>query len=427
MSRIDSGVEWLGEIPDSWKIVPNKVIMHKEKNICDKYNNENILSLTTNGVIVKDIKNPSGKMPATFDGYQIVKKGNLLMCLFDIDVTPRCIGLIKNDGLTSPAYSNFVLYKGYYNKYYYYYYLMMDNTKELLHLSKNLRHSLTEEQLGYIPTLVPPYDTQVHISEFLDNSILMIDALITNQEEQIKKLKDYKQSFITEILTKGINKQKMKYSGIEWIGDIPESSEIIRLRFLIKDYKAGPFGSALITEKLNTDGRILVYSPEHVTSQNFNSPKNLFLPEERREEMSQFFVKKDDIIFPIVGSLGKALLIKQDMPEGIINQRLAKFSVDNKIIDIDYFLYLFHKSDFFKEYYNLNSRGSFIFNLTKSIINDMPLIIPDKHTQKLIVELLDNKCEQIDKLIKIKQEKIVKLQEYKKSLIYEYVTGKKEV
>ena len=104
----DSGIEWVGQVPMSWNTVPNKYLMYKIKSICPIYNGENILSLTTNGVIIRDL-NGGGKMPTSFDGYQIVVPGNLLMCLFDIDVTPRCVGLIKDFGLTSPAYSQFVM------------------------------------------------------------------------------------------------------------------------------------------------------------------------------------------------------------------------------------------------------------------------------------------------------------------------------
>lgn len=145
----DSGIEWVGKIPDSWSVMPNKYIMHKVKEICPVYDGQDILSLTVNGVIVRDL-DAGGKMPTSFDGYQRLWKGNLLMCLFDIDVTPRCIGLIKNNGLSSPAYSQFTLHDNAVAEYYYYYYLMVDYTKELLHMAKNLRHSLTEDQLGAI-------------------------------------------------------------------------------------------------------------------------------------------------------------------------------------------------------------------------------------------------------------------------------------
>lgn len=158
----DSGVAWIGEIPKEWKILPNKYLMKKAKSICESYNGEDILSLSMKGVVVRDL-NSGGKMPLSFDGYQYLKPGNLLMCLFDIDVTPRCIGLIRNNGLSSPAYSQFSLSNFAFNEYYYYYYLMLDNSKTLYHLAKNLRHSLTEEQLGMISTAVPPLSIQHQI------------------------------------------------------------------------------------------------------------------------------------------------------------------------------------------------------------------------------------------------------------------------
>ena len=196
----DSGIEWVGKMPLAWDAVPNKYLMYKVKNICPVYNGEDILSLTTNGVIIRDL-NGGGKMPTSFDGYQKVTPGNLLMCLFDIDVTPRCIGLVKNFGLTSPAYSQFVMRTGAYAPYYYYYYLMVDYTKELLHMAKNLRHSLTEDQLGAIKAPNPPYEEQVQIAEFLDKKCVEINLVIEDKNRQLATLDEYKKSLIFEYVT----------------------------------------------------------------------------------------------------------------------------------------------------------------------------------------------------------------------------------
>lgn len=196
----DSGIEWAEKVPAHWKVMQNKYIMRKVKEICPIYNNEDILSLTMNGVIVRDL-DAGGKMPASFNGYQIIHPGNLLMCLFDYDVTPRCIGLIKNEGLTSPAYSQFVMKNGNIPEYYYYYYLMIDFTKELLHLAKNLRHSFTEDQLGMINAPVPPIDEQIAIAEYLDKQCAEVDSIITQKHEQLAVLADYKKSVIYEYVT----------------------------------------------------------------------------------------------------------------------------------------------------------------------------------------------------------------------------------
>ncbi len=197
----ESGLAWIGNVPSHWKIMPNKYLMKKLKLIQPVYTGEDIISLTVNGVIKRDLDNPSGKMPASFDGYQFVYPGNLLMCLFDIDVTPRCIGLIKDFGLTSPAYSQFVLNSKADAGYYYYYYLNLDFNKDLLHLAKNQRHSLNEEQFGAIPTVVPPIEEQKAIAAYLDEKCAEIDGCIAAKKEQISTLEAYKKSVIFEYVT----------------------------------------------------------------------------------------------------------------------------------------------------------------------------------------------------------------------------------
>lgn len=196
----ECSVSWARQIPQHWKVMPNKHLMTKMKNICPVYKGEDILSLTMYGVIVRDL-DAGGKMPSSFDGYQYIKKGNLLMCLFDIDVTPRCIGIIKQNGITSPAYSQFKMKKIANARFYYYYYLMLDYTKELLHLAKNLRHSLTEDQLGAIKQLVPPLAEQQEIADYLDNKCAEIEQIIADKKSQIETLDGYKKSLIYEYVT----------------------------------------------------------------------------------------------------------------------------------------------------------------------------------------------------------------------------------
>lgn len=196
----DSGLKWIGKIPSSWNVMPNKYLMKKKKVICPVYNGENILSLTMKGVIVRDL-DAGGKMPTSFDGYQQLEPGNLLMCLFDIDVTPRCIGLIKQAGLSSPAYSQFELNGMGNAEYYCYYYTMLDNDKTLLHLAKNLRHSLTEDQLGAISVIVPPVQEQKIIADFLDAKCEEIDKVIAAKIEQLAIIDEYKKSLIYEYVT----------------------------------------------------------------------------------------------------------------------------------------------------------------------------------------------------------------------------------
>ena len=196
----DSGIEWIGEIPQDWSIIAHKYVMYKDKKICEHYNGEDIISLTMSGVIKRDL-DAGGKMPTTFDGYQYVEPEDLLLCLFDIDVTPRCVGVVKDYGITSPAYSRFKVNKGYFNKYYDYLLRMIDNDKVFVHLAKNLRSSLKEDDFGAIKTTVPPMLEQKQISDYLDDKCSEIDKLITKKEQLIAELETYKKSLIYEYVT----------------------------------------------------------------------------------------------------------------------------------------------------------------------------------------------------------------------------------
>lgn len=196
----DSGIEWIGEIPDTWSIIPHKYVMHKQKVLCEHYNGENIISLSMDGVKIRDL-DAGGKMPTTFDGYQYVEPDDLLLCLFDIDVTPRCVGIVKDAGLTSPAYSRFKVHSGYLNRYYDYLLRFIDDKKVFVHLAKNLRSSLTETDFGAIRTIVPPYEEQVEIADYLDKKVSEIDALIVAKQQLLSELELYKKSVIYEYVT----------------------------------------------------------------------------------------------------------------------------------------------------------------------------------------------------------------------------------
>ena len=411
----DSGVEWLGQIPSNWEVVANKHLMKKVKNIRSVYSGEDVLSLTMRGVIVRDLENPSGKMPATFDGYQYVEAGNLLMCLFDIDVTPRCIGLIKNDGVCSPAYSQFRLTDVADAGFYYYYYLNLDYSKELLHLAKNLRHSLTEDQLGAIPTALPPIEEQRKIVCFLDERLLQVDDLITNVQSQIEKLKAYKQSLLTEVITKGLQPNaRTKDSGVEWLGAINESFSVCPIRsiFRIKKEIIGREPSTVLSI---TQNGLRIKNVNENEGQMANSYAHYQIV-----KIGDFAMNHMDLI---TGGIGIAEI------EGVTSPDYRVFEKKNDEYCSRYFLYLFEMYYKNRIFYAFGQGAANIgrWRLPAQNFNSLVIPVPPVKDQFEIAAYLDEKCSTINQLIDVKQRKIDKLNEYKKSLIYEYVTGKKEV
>ena len=390
----DSGIEWVGMIPKHWTTIANKYVMHKEKRICEKWDGQDVLSLTMNGVIIRDILNPVGKMPTTFDGYQFAYSGELLMCLFDIDVTPRCIGRVFNDGVTSPAYSCFQLNDNADLGYFYYYYLMVDNTKELLHLAKNLRHSFTEEQLGQLKVPLPPLQEQSAIASYLDVQCAKIDEIIAQAKASIEDYKQWKASIIYEAVTKGLDPNvEMKDSGIEWVGKVPT-------HWLLKKAKYCVFITNGSDPK--TEGNTPVYGSGADSFKTCGEYKN------------------GPAV--LIGRKGATLHIPHYIEGRYWNVDTAFDVKAKKEFSLRYYYYLACVFD-----YNYYISQTTLPGMTQTNYNNMKLPCPSLEEQSTIATYLDTQCAKIDELVVKKQSLIDDLESYKKSLIYEVVTGKRRV
>lgn len=422
-----SGVPWLGDIPAGWDVKRGKEILAPLKRPI-REDDEIVTCFRDGEVTLRRNRREDGFTVAEKEiGYQGVEKGDLIV--HGMDGFAGSIGVSDSRGKASPV---LIVLNSTENKRFLMYYLRsLALCDVFLSLSTGIRErscDLRWNKLGNIPYLLPPLPEQRAIADFLDEKCAAIDAIVEEAKAGIEEYAKWKQSVVFQAVTKGLDPHaKMKDSGVEWIGEIPKEWKVAPLRFLTDGYKAGPFGSALITDQLQKAGTILVYTPEHIAKRETELPNNLYLPEERREEMSQFFVKAGDVVFPIVGSLGRALQVTTSMPEGIINQRLAKFRLRSDRIDANYFMWLFAKSEFFKQHIEVVCRGSIIVNLTKSIVGDMPIPLPPLPEQRVIAAYLDEKCASIDALIEEKKQLIEDLGVYKKSLIYETVTGKRKI
>ena len=406
----NSGIEWIDDIPAQWQVIPHKYVMHKEKSICEYYNGEDIISLTMNGVIVRDLT-AGGKMPTTFDGYQYVEPEDLLMCLFDIDVTPRCVGIVRNHGVTSPAYSRFKVHEGYYNTYYDYLLRFIDDEKVFIHLAKNLRSSLTETDFGTIKTIVPPLEEQKQIAKFLDEKCKEIDAVIIKTKATVEEYKKLKQSLIMEATSIGIRENRpLKPSGLEWITQIPDEWRVTRAKHILR--------------KLD---RPMIPTDEVVICS--NSGKAFY-----RGDKSTGLVSLTDNGYQGVEP-GDLMIHGMDTWHGAIAISNLRGKCTSVVHVCD--------STENKQYIAYYLQGLAFRNVYKAITNgvrqntsdyrswdkagSIQIVLPPYAEQCEIADYLDKKCAEIDTLIAKKTALLEEMESYKKSVIYEYVTGKKEV
>ena len=267
----------------------------------------------------------------------------------------------------------------------------------------------------YIPA--PSIKEQQLIATYLDQKCGEIDELITLQEEMITKLQNYKQSVITEAVTKGLDKNvPLKDSGIEWIGKIPEHWNTYQLKRCSKFINGYAFNS----NHFNKDKEIPVIRIGDILNEQISFENIVYVQE--NNELEKFIVHKNDILIAMSGAtVGKIGVYNSD-DKVYINQRVGII----RTTQYNYIKRMFSTNGFI-DYINLSSAGSAQPNISSDGILNFHIPVPPLNEQQTIANYLDQKCSEIDELISIKQQKIEKLKDYKKSLIFECVTGKRKV
>lgn len=415
----DSGVAWIGEIPAEWSLIRFKDKWTNKKEIAGhSANGYERLALTLNGVIKREKDDTEGLQPKEFDGYQILRKNDFVFKMIDLqNISTSRVGLSSYIGLVSPAYIRFApKNEMQYSKFTYYYLMSMYYNCVYNNLAGDgVRSALNASDMGrfYIPW--PDYDIQKKVAEYIDVQIFTVNAIIANNEAQIEKLKAYKQSLITEVVTKGLDPSvPMKDSGVEWIGEIPEHWNAVPINALFRIKK-----------------EIIGHEPDCVLSitQQGLKVKDISVNEGQMAanydkyqivNIGDFAMNHMDLL---TGGVGISEY------EGVTSPDYRVFTLRNTDMNKRYFLYIFQIYYRNKIFYAFGQGAANMGRLRLPAQNFKTMYIPvaPDLEQSAIVSYLDTKCIQIDRLIAVKQAKIEKLNQYKKSLIYEYVTGKKEV
>ena len=226
----------LPNIPAHWELVRNKNIFEETKDVVgDDIDAYPLLSLTTKGIILHDVASGKGKFPKDFNTYKIVKPGDMAFCLFDIDETPRTVGLSQYNGMLTGAYT--IFHVANINPHYaYYYYLLLDNVKAMRPLYSGLRKTINAGTFLSCKLPLPPRPEQDQIVRFWDWKVSSINRLISIKRKQIALLHERQRVYISHIVTHGLhNNVSTKNSGVEWIGDIPEHWQTMRSKCLLSE------------------------------------------------------------------------------------------------------------------------------------------------------------------------------------------------
>lgn len=409
----DSGIKWIGKVPRNWEI-------HRFKNILQNRNLKNkpkvtdtILSLTKNrGVIPYSEKGDVGnRSKEDITKYNLAFPTDIVMNSMNVII--GSVNISKYTGAVSPVY--YVFYPK--NKNIdIYFYNMLFQTREFQNSLKGIGNGILEHRmriplnkLNNIRLPLPEYKEQLKIVEFLDKIIININNIITQTYHSIKELKKYKQSLITEAVTKGLDSTvEMKDSGVEWIGDIPKHWNINKIKYNTstidtkKDFVKDDIYIGL-ENVLSYEGRINDYGKLVKDSKEKYFEKGNILYSKLRPYLAKAFIAD------ITGSCSGEFIVFESFKG---NKR--------------YLLYWLI-SQLFTDFINATSYGAKMPRSSWDYIKETSIPRPPKREENEIVSYLDDKLSQINKLIENKTKVIKELETYKNSLIYEYVTGKKEV
>lgn len=433
-----SGYAWIGDIPQEWSLIPFGRLLNERNEKNNPVKSEERLSLSIElGVTLYAEKTTNlDRFKEDFSQYKLAHEGDLVMNSMNMIVGAS--GVSKYYGCVSPAYYTF--YDNEENHITAKFCEYIFKTKPMMRLLHSMgkgiyaidrgddkvntcRLKVAKYDLKNIKMPLPSIEEQYRIVRTINDVYLKVDTLIANQQKQIEKLKTYKQSLITEAVTKGLNPDvEMKDSGVEWIGEIPEKHFVERLKFsLLSPMMYGANSSG--TQNKDNSVRYIRITDITLDSKLKDDENNLYLP---LDEADSYLLNDGDVLFARSGgTVGKSFIYHSKYGQSAFAGYLIKAECDKNKLLPEYLFY-YTQSSLYEEWKNMIFIQATIQNIGANKYSNMEIVLMNIEKQQEIVSFLDKKCFQIDTLIAIKQQKIEKLNEYKKSIIYEYVTGKKE-
>ena len=425
----DSGVPWIGDIPVDWNVSIVLSEFEEVKNINKGMLEKNLLSLSYGNIVRKEINSNNGLLPDSFETYNIIPQNSIVLRLTDLQNDKRSLrsAICNEQGIITSAYTTIQLKSDIENhpRYMNYLFRCYDDCKVFYGLGNGVRQSINYSELKRVAILKPSYNCQMQIAKYLDTKCTQIDTIIAREQSVIEKLQEYKRAIITEVITKGLYPAtNMKYSGLEWLRDIHVPWNVRSLkRVLITPITDGPHE----TPTLYDEGVPFV-SAESVKGGiiNLDYKRGYISMEDHERFQRKVSPKKGDIFIVKSGATtGNIGLVITDQIFDIWSP-LALVRSDSSTVEQE-FLYYQLLSNIFRVQVEQGWSYGTQQNIGMKALGNIKVIVPPLEEQRTIVKYLHKKCANIDSTILKKQSIIEKLNEYKQSLVYEVVTGKKEV
>lgn len=431
----DSGIPWLGEVPEHWNIIQfRRVVENIKDGTHGTHSRENngFPLLSAKNVFNDGIHIHDNESQISEEDYKLItsngfpRKNDLLItcvgsigrcCVYPFDnpiAFQRSVAFLRLNKNSVPQFYKYFV--------------------ESICYQEQLRANIKLSIQGgvYLGTLVslyvslPPQKEQTAIAHYLDTKLGEIDVLIGKQQTLLEKLAEQRTAVITHAVTKGLNPAApMKNSGVEWLGDVPAHWGVKRLKFLITELRVGPFGSAIRISDYVQDGKPL-YNQRTVLDNSFAN-NSIFITDEKYKELNSFQTKSGDFLLTTRGTIGKVAIVPENAEPGIIHPCLIRFKIDENLVQSKLLKSIFNETDFFKKQLDLQSNATTIDVIYSNSLKELFLALPPRDEQAAIADYLDQETAKIDRLCDTVNQTIGRLKEYRTALITQAVTGKIKV
>lgn len=424
----DSGIDWIGKIPDEWIVSKAKTILHNKT--VKNHPNAEVLSLYRDlGVVPKNSRDDNHNVTSEdTSSYKFVQKGELV--LNKMKTWQGSLAVSNYEGIVSPAYYVCEFTNNEIDKNYIHYLLRNKMyAQEFERLSTGLRVGQWDLSIDdFLNTLIiypPTKSEQTKIANFLDKKCAQIDSIIEESKKSIEEYKSWKQSVIFEAVTGKNLSCKKKDSGIEWLGEIPENFIITRIKHIAT--LAGRIGWQGLTSQEYSDEGCYLITGINFSNGEINWESCVRVPYSRWEEASQIQIENGDLLITKDGTVGKVAIVNNMPDKTSLNSGVLLIRQNKKVCSTRFLFWILQSNVFWKWFNYINAGNSTIIHLYQHDFSNFSFPNPSIEIQNEISNYFDKKCTQIDSLISEKQSLIKDLAEYKKSLIFEAVTGKRRV
>lgn len=414
----DSGLPWVGAIPEHWNLVPNRAYLKIRKILVGKKHTQyQLLSLTKNGVIVRDLVGLKGKFSSDMGTSQEVRVGDLIFCLFDVPETPRTVGLSGFEGMITGAYTVMECPDNHVAQYFELFYKAMDDRKLLSPLYSGLRNTIQKERFLGTKTPLPPPSEQALIIRFLDWTNERLDQVIQAKRKIINLLNERKQVIIHRAVTCGLEVNvHFKDSGISWLGEIPEHWEVKRIKYLLQEVDERSVTGSEPLLSLRMHHGIVLFS-DHFS----RPPQAATLVGFKIVHPGQLVINRMQA--------GNGLIFASTL-FGLVSPDYAVFKPIGDT-NIDYLGELFRspkvRTKFRIESTGLGTGSSGFLRLYNECLGAIHVALPPRDEQDKIVKKINDRFSQLNKTISINEKKIDLISQYRIRLTNDIVTGKLDV